>query len=223
MAERVAVKEREGPELLDAAAPRGNGVVGDRAAAGRGQGRGSSGRGVADIAAAMGLVTLAIALLVLFTWRPGADRVREVDPLPVARLAAREASFPILLPRSGEEWRATSARWDPSEESMDRAVWVTAWVSSSMRSVDVVQSSATNPGFVTEQTKDGHPVTTAEWPWQNPPVGNDRWVAYESESGDQRSLVHVEQGQTLIVTGDETWNGLVAFADTLQPLSAGTR
>ncbi|MDP4014623.1 MAG: DUF4245 domain-containing protein [Candidatus Nanopelagicales bacterium] len=186
------------------------------------RGRGS-GRAVSDIAVSMGLVTVAIVVLMVFNWRPELGPVRELDVQPVARLAAREASFPILLANPGPGWRSTSARWDPSEESMGKAVWLNGWVSPRGRSAAVVQSSATSQVFITEQTLGGQRVQSADWPWQGPPVGNDTWVAYENESGEQRSLVRVAPDQTIIVTGTGRWSDLTEFAGSLRPVDVRSR
>jgi hypothetical protein len=167
---------------------------------------------VRDIALSMGVVAGIIFLVLLVTWRPQPDPIRAMDPVPVAQRAALAADFPVLLPDVAADWRATSARFEPTAESDQLPVWFNGWVTPDEQYVAVVQSANTTESFIEEQTIDAVPAGP-----DAPSVPG--WDVLESPSNDQRSLVKVERGATTIVTGSVNWPELVAFRDSLAPVA----
>ncbi len=166
---------------------------------------------VRDMSLSMGIIGGIIFAVILISWRPQPDPVRELDPQPVALTAAPVAGFPLLLPTVGEGWRATSARFERTGESDDDPVWFNGWVTPADSYVAVVQSKNGTDDFIDEQTIAGVPATDA------PPTPG--WQTVQSPSNDQRSLVRETDGVTTIVTGSVEWPELIAFRDSLQPVS----
>ena len=169
---------------------------------------------VRDIALSMGVIAGIIFLVLIVTWRPQPDPVRALDPLPAAQTAQIAADFPILLPRLGPEWRATSARFETTEESDQLPVWFNGWVGPGDEYAAVIESPNDTESFVEEQTIGGLPAEEMEDP--APPTPG--WQAYVSPSNGQRSLVGTEEGVTTIVTGTLDWPQLIAFRDSLRPV-----
>lgn len=166
---------------------------------------------VRDIALSMGVVAGIIFLVLAVSWRPQPDPVRSVDPTLTAQTAAAAASYPILVPRVAEGWRATSARFEPTAESDQLPVWFNGWVTPTEEFVAVVQSANTTESFIEEQTITGIPAEDAP--------ATPGWDAFISPRTEQRSLVRVADGVTTIVTGSVDWPELVAFRDSLQPVA----
>lgn len=165
---------------------------------------------IRDMSLSMGIIAGIIFAVILLTWRPQPDPVRALDPQPVALTAASVADFPLLLPAVGEGWRATSARFERTDESDDDPVWFNGWVTPDDSYVAVVQSPNGTDDFIDEQTITGVPATDA------PPTPG--WRALQSPSNDQRSLVREADGVTTVVTGSVDWASLIAFRDSLQPV-----
>lgn len=167
---------------------------------------------VRDIALSMGVVAGIIFLVLLVTWRPQPDPIRAIDPVPVAQRAAVAADYPVLLPQVGLDWRATSARFEPTAESDQLPVWFNGWVTPAEQYVAVIQSGNTTESFIEEQTIDALPAGP-----DAPSVPG--WEAMVSPSNGQRSLVKVDRGATTIVTGSVDWTELVAFQESLAPVA----
>ena len=165
-----------------------------------------------DAFRSIGLVLLVVLGVLFLSWRAPVDPVHDVDVEPLANLAARESSFKVLIPDLAQEgWRPTSARLEPTEFSADNNVWYTGWVSPDDEFAALVQSAATNSGFIAEQTGQGTVVGT---------VPNDAGFAagctrYESRNGRDRALVDIGEKGTTIVVGTQDWAGLEAFAESL--------
>jgi Protein of unknown function (DUF4245) len=168
---------------------------------------------VADMVRSMGIVGGIIAIVLVVSWRPQPDPVREIDALPVAAAAAARADFPVLYPTSVPGWRATSARFEPTRESGDDRVWFNGWVTPTGEYVAVVQSRATNKRFLSEQTIDGSPTKAAG------PTVAAGFTAYSSADGTQRSFVRQTGALTTVITGTLAWEELAAFTAGLRPVA----
>ena len=175
---------------------------------------------VGDIIRSMGIVAAIIAVVLLITWRPAPDPVRAVNAAPVAQQVAAAVDFDLLYPDLSDEWRATTARFEPTEKSGDDPVWFNGWVSPDEEFAAVVQSKAENDDFIEEQTAGGVQVDDV-------PSGLDPavkgWQVYLSGDGTQRSFVQQQDGVTTIVTGTLDWPDLARFAATLQPVEVPGR
>jgi hypothetical protein len=172
-------------------------------------------KAVGDIVRSMGIVGGIIAVVLLVTWRPQPDPVREIDAAPVAAVAAARADFSVLYPRTPAGWRATTARFEPTRESGDDPVWFNGWVTPEQQYAAVIQSRAGNARFIAEQTIDGVPAGDAP---ASPGTAVGGWQPYLSADGTQRSYVLVEDDLTTVVTGTIGWEDLAAFAAMLEPV-----
>jgi hypothetical protein len=174
---------------------------------------------VSDIVISMGLILAVIAVLMLITWRPQPDPVRAVNPFPVANLADRGGAFKVLMPELDSEWRATTARLEPTLQSADQSVWYNGWVSPSEEFFAVIQSGATHTAFVNEQTGQGVVIEpeSGTWPWTDvEQLDKRKWISYLSADGQSKSLVRVEPDKrTTVVTSSADWPELQAFAASL--------
>ena len=170
---------------------------------------------VGDIIRSMGIVGGIIGLVLLVTWRPPPDPVREVDSAPIAIGVAAAADFPVLYPDVPEGWRSTTARFSPTPESGDDPVWFNGWVTPSDGYAAVIQSQETDSKFISEQTLGGQDAEDVPADLNDAVKG---WDTYISSDGTQRSFVQVENGVTTIVTGTLEWSDLASFAATLRPV-----
>lgn len=175
------------------------------------------GKTARDITLSMGIIAAIIFAAMAITWRPQPDPVREVDARPVAQAVAAVADFPVLVPPTRPGWRATSARWEPTAESGDAPVWFNGWVTDTGEYAAVVQSAATDKGFVDEQTGGAYPADATDVGATVP-----GWRAYWSRDGETRSLVRERDGVTTIVTSTADWPALIAFRDSLQTVDVPT-
>lgn len=166
-----------------------------------------------DLVLSMGLIGLiiAVAMVVSMAGRTQPDPVHQVDALPVAQAAATVAGFPILYPTDIEGWRATSARWEPTEESDDDPVWFNGWVTPNDEYAAVIQSANTTKSFIKESTGGAAKVDASE-------IAATGWQPYEASDGGQRWLVRTEDQATTVVTSTMDWAGLVSFRDSLRPV-----
>jgi len=65
----------------------------------------------------LALVLLAVAVLLVLTWRPQPDAVKVVDPTPVLVQARIEAPYPVLYPEGLDDSGAPPA---PAGKSLKR-------------------------------------------------------------------------------------------------------
>jgi hypothetical protein len=168
---------------------------------------------------AMGVLMVPIAIIVaFFTYNPP-PTIQQVDYLPVARVAAQESPYPVLVPDNlPEGWVATRARWtlegrpglngDPAAGN----TWQLGMLSPEQTYVAVDQRDSSQELFVQQVTRDGEPAGEST-------VGAVVWQRYVSEDGRTRSLVHRGEVAT-IVSGDLPFEALEAFASTLVPVAA---
>ncbi len=170
---------------------------------------------VGDIIRSMGIVGGIIALVLIVTWRPPPDPVREVDSAPVAARTAAIADFTVLYPELPEGWRATTARFAPTTASGDDPVWFNGWVTPSEEYAAVIQSLEDDSKFISEQTLGGK--ITEDVPADLNKFVSD-WDTYISDDGTQRSFVRIDDGVTTIVTGTLSWDELASFAGSLRPV-----
>ena len=173
---------------------------------------------VGDILRSLAVVVVVITVLLLLTWRPTPDPVRELDPFPIASLAVREAGYSVMMPDVGDGWRSTSARLEPTAQSADKSVWFNGWVSPDDEFFALAQSHATHKAFIDEQTSDGNPVelsTESSWPWADTVGTKKNWIAHVSADGETKSLVKIKKDHSTIVTTTASWSQLDAFVDRL--------
>ena len=168
------------------------------------------GQTVWDMVRSLALVILAVAVVLLLTWRPQPEAVKVVDPTPVLIEARIEAPYPVLYPGDLDSaWRPTSARWEVTPASAPDPAWHVGFVTPDDAYAQIGQSASESAAFVIEQTDGGEVIS----------VGGE-WQRYESRGpeGEQtRSLVRIVGGVTVVISGTASWDELTLLADRLSP------
>lgn len=165
---------------------------------------------IADMVRSMVLVLGIVAVIMLVTWRPQPDPVREVDITPVAIIAAMQADFEVLALEPEIAGVATSVRWEATQASDGLPVWHVGYVSPSGEYLQLSQSTSTSRAYLDEQTGGGESVETApESPALNG-VLSDGWQLWESP--ERKSLVLSRDGSILIVSGTDDWSTVAQAA-----------
>lgn len=158
----------------------------------------------------MTVVLLVVGFVLLVTWRPAPDPVRVVDYATALAQARAQADYPVLAPvRLPDDWRATSARWQPTATTGDTPAWHLGMVAPDGTYVQVSQAADGSADFVDEQTADGRPEGSAT-------LDGVTWERRVSADPEQRSLVLTAGGVTTVVTGSGPWETVEAFAGALQ-------
>ena len=165
---------------------------------------------VTDMVRSLALVLGAVAVIMLITWRPSPDPVRVVDPTPVLIGARIEAGYPVLYPDAlSPEWRPTSVRWEITEASMPAPAWHLGFVTPADTYAQIGQSATDNQSYVTSQIGNTEPA--------------DAWQGWQRYVGpDQRALLRVDDGVTVIVSGTAEWPDLEFLASRLSPTALPT-
>lgn len=162
-----------------------------------------------DMLRSMAVVLALVFVIVLLAWRPLPEEVRVIDPVPVIDAAAMQADFTVQVPEGlDEQWRPTSARWEPTQESGDLPVLHIGYVTPSDQYAQLSQSREASEQYLGEQTSGGAPVGTREV---------DGIVWQEWQAPDRLSLVQIEDGVTTIVSGTGTVAELESMARVLAP------
>jgi hypothetical protein len=162
---------------------------------------------VGDMVRSMAVVLAVVAAILLVTWRPSPDPVREIDIGPMLSVAASQAEYPIEVPTiSG--LRPTSVRWEPTIESEGAMVWHVGYVTEMDEYLQITQSTATNPEYLIAQTSGGDvtdviTINGVEWQYFTAPKGN--------------SLLSFANGVTTIIHGTGSASELERAAESLQP------
>jgi hypothetical protein len=163
---------------------------------------------VGDMVRSMALVLGLVAVIVLLAWRPQPEAVKVVDPAPVIAMAEAGAGFPVAVPTSlPSDWRATSARWEPTPASGGEPVLHIGYVTPSEEYAQVAESTADSDAYLAEQTAKAvqeDDMTIADTTWQT-------W-----RGQGRRSLVRTAAGVVTIVSGSAPWEELAILAASLQ-------
>jgi Protein of unknown function (DUF4245) len=162
---------------------------------------------VGDMVRSMAVVLGVVFLIVLLAWRPQNDPVKVVETAGVIARASAAAQFPVSVPDGlPDEWRATSARWEPTEESDGDPVLHLGYVTPSDAYAQVSESTARSARYLDEQTAGGRPTGAVE-------IGGTSWETWETP--DRRSLVSADGNHVTIVSGTSSWAELQYLAGTL--------
>lgn len=172
---------------------------------------------VGDMVRSMAIVLGVIGVIMLVTWRPQPDAVRVVPIQEQLTLAQMQADFTVLTPVGlTEQWRSTSARWEPTQASDVAPVWHVGYVTPSDEYLQFTQvgtgdtaGASVNPeAFIAEQTVDGSPGESVT-------VGGQVWERWES--GERRSLVLTSADAVTVVSGTGDWPEIEQYAGALRP------
>ena len=150
------------------------------------------GQTIADMVRSMVVVLAVVGAILLVTWRPQPDPVREVDVAPVLALAQSQAAFPVLVPVGLDGYRPTSARWEPTAASGQVPAWHVGYVTAQTQYVQLSQAATTEARFIDEQTGGAIPVGKVM-------IDGVAWEQQASQEG--LALVRVADGVSTIVTG----------------------
>jgi hypothetical protein len=166
---------------------------------------------VADMVRSLAVVLGVVAIVLLVTWRPQPDPINVIDVAPYAQVVTTQATFPALrIPASLTEYRPTSARWEPTENSDGQRVWFLGYVTPNGEYLQISQSATMSDLFVDEQTAGGVAGDVIE-------IDGQQWQQFETD--DRRSLVQRDGQVTTIVSGTQSWDELATSAAILVPVS----
>lgn len=166
---------------------------------------------VRDMILSLAVVLAAIAVILVITWRPTPDPVRVIDPTPALSLARAQADYPVLYPADLDaSWRPTSARWEITPSSQPDPAWHVGFVTPDDAYAQLGQSATEDPAYVADQVGVAEPA--GEW---------EGWLRFDS--ADQRALVRVDGGVTVVVSGTAPWPTLQALALRLSPTAVPTQ
>lgn len=160
---------------------------------------------VGDMVRSLAVVLGLIGILMLLTWSPTPDPVREVDPIPVLTLATGQASFSVVVPDI-DGLRATSVRWEPTQYSREEPVWHVGYVTEGGEYVKITQSAATNEEFLKNELVGVTPEGETS-------IGSRTWLIFEGDNS--RALVNVTAEATTVLSGTVTLLELETAANSL--------
>ncbi len=162
---------------------------------------------IGDMARSMAVVLAVVFLIVLLAWRPQPDPIKVVETAPVIAEAAAEADFPIVAPAGlSEQWRPTSARWEPTEKSLSQPILHLGYVTPTDEYGQLSVASVDDAAYLDEQTAGG--VATG-----SQAIGSTTWERWET--AERKSLVLREAGSVVIVSGTGSWDELISLAQSL--------
>ena len=167
------------------------------------------GQTVGDMVRSLAIVLGVIGAIMLATWRPSPDPVRELDPLPLLVFANTQADFPILVPEIAG-LRATSARWEPTKYSQNEPVWHVGYVTAEEEYLEITQSAASNEEYLINEiagiTADGEKS-----------IAGQDWLVFDGS--DSRALVRVTPDSTTVLSGTVSAAELEAAVASLATIS----
>lgn len=145
-----------------------------------------------DMVRSLVVVLAVVGALLLVTYRPQPDPIRQVDPAPMLALARAQAEFPVLAPVGIAGLRPTSARWEVTEQSRPEPAWHIGYVTEETEYIQVGQSASTSAGYVDDQTSGGQPAGTRS-------IDGEAWLEYVAP--ERTSLVRIGPASTTVVSG----------------------
>ena len=161
---------------------------------------------VGDMIRSMVVVLAVVAAILIVTWRPKPDPVRTVDITQALVTARSSADFTVEVP-SLPDLRATSVRWEPTEDSGEKWVWHLGYVTPSDEYLQVSQSRAVGDAFLAEQTAGGRPGESVM-------IAGEQWQVFTAP--ERTSVVRIDDGVTTIVSGTDPLDQVMTVAGTLR-------
>ena len=163
---------------------------------------------VGDMIRSMAVVLAVVGAILLVTWRPQPDPIREVSLEPLVSFASSQADFPVVVVDT--EARATSVRWESTEGSDGELVWHVGYVTPDEQYLQLSQSRADSDTYIAEQTVEGVRLSDyAELPALVQGLTAEGWVPLANGNVDvRRSLLRTNDGSTTILSGTGTWSDL---------------
>lgn len=163
---------------------------------------------VGDMVRSMAVVLAVVAAILLVTWRPQPDPVRQVNVDQLLVVAVAQADFDVVVPGT-PGLRPTSVRWQPTAESKDEMVWQVGYVTESDEFLQVTQSRSDSSKFLSVETVRGVPLGSVT---VDSVVGED-WTEYRSDTST--AFVSMNNGTTTIVRGTGSREGILSGVESL--------
>lgn len=146
--------------------------------------------------------------------------VQAVDPAPVLERAEAEAPYevlaPVNLPTGDGEWTVTQVSWvaegEPTRDTQGLSAtndWLFGALDPQQMYYAVKQTDGSARGLINDVSREGFEDGTST-------VGGVEWDRYVSPDDRTRALVLEQDGVTTAVAGDVSYEGLEAFASTLE-------
>lgn len=169
-----------------------------------------------DMVRSLALILIPLVVItVFFTRNLGDHPVTVVNYQPILTKARQEAPYPVLAP-SGlpTTWRPTQAEWVPQgttylDQPSPRNLWELGFLSPENVFVSVNQGDLQPADLIKTKTRDGLADGTSS-------LNGQTWERRLSPDERTRSLVLSTPAVTTVVVGDTSYQGLEAFASTLQ-------
>ena len=165
------------------------------------------------------LGVLLVPILVISAWftrLPPDAPVRTVDWKAELVHARSVAPFPVLGPVNlPDTWVATKAEWATTgEPAVDLApapgdTWILGMLTPDQIYISLTQRDTEGPALIAQVSRSGTPDGTSH-------VGGQEWSRWVSPDNRTRTISRVDGSVTTVVSGDTTYEGLEAFASTLQ-------
>jgi len=152
-----------------------------------------------DMVRSLALVLAAVAVIMQITHRPQPDAVKPVEIAPKLAVARAQAGYPVLVATQAA-YVPTSVRWEYTAETKPVPVWHVGYVTPDTQYVQVDQTAAGSPGFISEATASGIAGDALR-------IAGSSWQKYESvsDTGTRRSLVLITPQATTVVSGTVEW------------------
>ncbi len=169
-----------------------------------------------DLIRSLAVILIPLLIITFFFTRNLSDHpVNVVDYRSVLAKARQEAPYPVLAPTGlPTSWRPTQAEWVPTGETYlndqpsVRNLWELGFLSPEDVFIAVNQGDLQPDDFLEVKTREGTVDGTSQ-------LGEQAWERRISPDGRTRSLVWSTPQVTTIVVGDTSYEGLEAFAATL--------
>jgi len=169
---------------------------------------------VGDMLRSMIVVLAVVGAILLVTWRPQPEAIREVPVEPTAAVAVQQADFPVFIVDPRHAGQVTSVRWESTPASDGELVWHVGYVTPEEQYLQLSQSLASSETYLAEQTLDAQVLADfSELPASVQELTGEGWVPWELS--DRRSLVRDNDGSTTILTGSASWGELADAAGHL--------
>lgn len=170
---------------------------------------------VGDMVRSMVVVLAVVGAILLVTWRPQPDPIREVSLEPLVSFASSQADFPVFVVDT--EAQPTSVRWESTQGSDGELVWHIGYVTPDEQYLQLSQSRADSETYIAEQTNEGVRLSEySELPAIVQELTVEGWVPFENDSdGARRSLMRTNDGSTTIISGTGDWSDLGDAARSL--------
>lgn len=165
------------------------------------------------------MVVLLIPVLLAWAWFsriPDGPTITPVEWQAVATKARAESPYPILTPENlPNTWVATRVHWYKvgkpglDGQAVPGNTWQLGFLSPEKIFIALDQRDAETTSLIKQVTKGGTSDGTVT-------IAGRTWTRYDSPDGHTKSLVLTEPPVVSAVSGDTSYEGLVAFASTLR-------